>query len=124
MWRMRRLLPTTRQWAGEVIKIYATGVGAIEDLTGIQLTVTEGVPYSGPAINQPLQSLSSLAGGSSANVLNGALKPGFIGIYEITLELNSSLATNPQTQLTIAQYVYTSNIVTIPVVARGEAPPK
>ena len=108
--------------AGETIKIYATGIGAIKDLSGVLLPTIEGVPYNGPAINQPLESLSSLAGGSSANVLSGSLKPGFIGIYEIVLELNSSLATNPLAQLTIAQYVYVSNIVTIPVVARGSKP--
>ena len=108
--------------AGETIKIFATGIGAIKDINGILLTTTEGVPYSGPALNQPLEFLSSLAGTLTANVLYGALKPGFIGIYEVVLELNSSLPTNPQTQLTIAQYVYTSNIVTIPVVARGDRP--
>ena len=108
--------------AGETIKLYATGIGAIKDLSGIQLTTTEGVPYGGTELNQPLEFLSSLAGSLTANVLYGALKPGFIGIYEVVLELNSSLPTNAQTQLTIAQYVYTSNIVTIPVVARIDKP--
>ena len=108
--------------AGETIKIYATGIGAIKDLGGILLTTTEGVPYSGSALNQPLETLSSLAGGNSANVLAGGLKPGFIGIYEVILELNSGLATNPAAQLTIAQYVYVSNIVTIPIVSRSNKP--
>ena len=108
--------------AGETIKIYATGIGVIKDLSGILLTTTEGIPYSGPALNQPLESLSSLAGTRTANVLYGGLKPGLIGIYEIILELNSNLPTNPQTQLTIAQYVYTSNIVTIPVISRSNKP--
>jgi hypothetical protein len=108
--------------AGETIKIFATGVGAIQDLNGIQLSATEGIPYAGPALNQPLQSVSSLAGGLTANVFSAALKPGFIGIYEVVLELNASLPTDLQTQLTIAQYIYTSNIVTIPVVARTDKP--
>ena len=107
---------------GETIKIYATGLGAVKDLNGIQLQVKEGIPYSGTALNQPLDFLSSLVGGSTANVLYGGLKPGFIGIYEVVLELNSNLPTNPQTQMTIAQYVYTSNIVTIPVAAVGRRP--
>ena len=116
------ITPDNPAVAGETIKIYATGIGAIKNLGGILLTTTEGVPYSGPTLNQPLETLSSLAGGSSANVLSGGLKPGFIGIYEVILELNSSLATNPAAQLTIAQYVYVSNIVTIPVVSRGDKP--
>jgi hypothetical protein len=35
----------------------------------------------------------------------------------VQLELNSSLTTDPQTQLTIAQSIYVSNIVTFPVKA-------
>jgi hypothetical protein len=36
-------------------------------------------------------------------------------MYEIHLELNPDLPTNPVTQLTIAQDVYISNIVTFPI---------
>ena len=43
------------------------------------------------------------------------LKPGAIGIYEVHLELNSDIPTNPNTQLTIAQDVYVSNIVVFPL---------
>ena len=39
-----------------------------------------------------------------------------VGMYEVDLELNPDLPTDPFTQLTIAQDVYVSNIVTIPVV--------
>jgi len=37
-------------------------------------------------------------------------------VYEVDLELNPDLPTDPFTQLTIAQEFYVSNIVTIPVV--------
>ncbi len=40
------------------------------------------------------------------------------GIYEVQLQIDTSLPTNPLTQMYIAQNVFTSNIVTIPVVAR------
>jgi hypothetical protein len=46
-----------------------------------------------------------------------------IGVYELRLQLNSDLPTNPQTQLTIAQDVYISNIVTFPLVNPNTAPP-
>jgi hypothetical protein len=36
-------------------------------------------------------------------------------LYEVHLELNSGQPSNPLTPLTIAQDVYVSNIVTIPV---------
>jgi hypothetical protein len=38
-----------------------------------------------------------------------------VGTYKVVLELNSGLTTDPAAQLTIAQDIYVSNIVTIPV---------
>jgi uncharacterized protein (TIGR03437 family) len=57
------------------------------------------------------------AGGSTANVLSSGLKPGLLGVYEVQIQLSTSLTTNPNTQVYMAQNVFTSNIVTIPVVA-------
>jgi len=54
-------------------------------------------------------------GGLTANVLFSGLKPGYVGLYELDLELNTSLPTDPQTTLTISQLYQVSNIVTIPV---------
>jgi hypothetical protein len=42
---------------------------------------------------------------------------GAVGVFEVQLELNSGLTTDPQTQLTIAQNIFVSNIVTFPVKA-------
>jgi uncharacterized protein (TIGR03437 family) len=55
-------------------------------------------------------------GGLTANVLFSGLKPGYVGLYELDLELNTSLPTDPQTTMTISQIYQVSNIVTIPVV--------
>jgi hypothetical protein len=44
-----------------------------------------------------------------------------VGLYELDLELNTSLPTDPQTTLTISQLYQVSNIVTIPVVAPAPA---
>jgi uncharacterized protein (TIGR03437 family) len=60
-------------------------------------------------------------GGSTANILSAGLLPGFLGVYQVQLQLLNTLPTNLFTQLYIAQNVFTSNIVTIPVVA--QAPP-
>jgi uncharacterized protein (TIGR03437 family) len=57
-----------------------------------------------------------MIGGKTANVLFSGLKPGYVGLYELDLELNTSLTTDPQTTLTISQLYQVSNIVTIPVV--------
>ena len=51
-----------------------------------------------------------------AAALLATLQTGQVGVYEVDLELNPDLPTDPFTQLTIAQEFYVSNIVTIPVV--------
>ena len=48
-------------------------------------------------------------------MLIASLQSGQVGVYEVHLELNSDLPTDPFTQLTIAQVDYVSNIVTVPV---------
>lgn len=97
--------------AGETIIVYATGLGVSikrdDEKTGIR--------YGGP-ITEPNSFVSSLAGAKTANVLLATLKTGEVGVYEVHLELNSGLPTDPLSQLTIAQDIYVSNIVTIPVV--------
>ena len=99
---------------GETINIYATGLGLIKSDDGTAAGET-GNNYNGPIVNEPNSPVDSLAGGKTANVLSAGLKQGKVGIYEVQLQLNSDLPTNSQTQLTIAQDIYISNIVTIPV---------
>jgi hypothetical protein len=98
---------------GETVTIYATGLGLVSsDATQVGET---GTKYTGPALNQANEPVDSLVGGKTANVLFAGLQQGSVGVYEVQLQLNSDLPTNPQTPLTIAQYIYISNIVTIPV---------
>jgi uncharacterized protein (TIGR03437 family) len=99
---------------GETIVLYATGLGAVSPSDAAYAALT-GIPYQGPVLNTAFASVDSLAGAKTANVLFAGLKVGAVGIYEVDLQLNSSLTTDAQTQLTIAQDVYVSNIVTIPV---------
>lgn len=96
---------------GETLVILATGLGAIFP-EAANNNVFTGIGYNGPEINEPLEFVSSIAGGKTANVLFAGLKLGLIGIYEIHLELNTDLDTNPRMQLTIAQSFQVSNIVT------------
>jgi hypothetical protein len=99
---------------GETIVVLATGLGIVtpEDAKG---SLATGFRYKGPALNTPLEFVSSLAGGKTANVLYSGIAQGLIGVYEVHLELNSDLPSNPRTQITIAQDIYVSNIVTFPV---------
>jgi hypothetical protein len=98
---------------GENIILYATGLGLVKD--GNKEYQNTGRAYDGPALNDPSEFVSSLAGGKTANVLSAGMKPGSVGIFEVVLELNSDLPTDPATQVTIAQDVFVSNIVTFPL---------
>jgi uncharacterized protein (TIGR03437 family) len=108
---------------GEVITIYATGIGPTTLSDGVTYASITGLTYPGPALNLPVTNVDNAqVGGTTANVLYAGLAVGMMpGIYAVELQIDSSLPTNPVTQMYIAQNVFTSNIVTIPVVAA--APP-
>ena len=114
-----RITPENPAQPGETIIVYATGLG----LPNPTDAVNTGAKYHGGS-NQPVNFVSSLAGGKTANVLYAGLAQNQIGVYEVDLELNSGLATDMLTQLTIAQDVYVSNIVTIPVVNPNPSAPQ
>lgn len=99
---------------GETIIVYATGLGLVVP-GGDDNPLVAGQPYAGPEYNEPLEFVSSLAGGRTANVIFARLVKGQVGIYEVQLELNSDLPTNLATQLTIAQSFQVSNIITVPI---------
>ena len=102
--------------AGEVVIIYATGLGLPVLTDANKSFITTGVPYpAGAPETAPQSSLSSIAGGRTADVLSATLKPGSVGLYEVVLHLNSGMSTDPLTSLTIAQDVYVSNVVRFPV---------
>lgn len=101
---------------GETISIYGTGLGILT--AGDQQLMLNGQPFQGSPYNNVTFDgfVAGMIGGKTANVLFSGLKPGYVGLYELDLELNTSLTTDPQTTLTISQLYQVSNIVTIPVV--------
>ncbi len=109
--------------AGETIYVFATGLGLACDpniMCGggdpVQATLNTGSVYTGPAFNVAQQPVSALAGGSTATVVSAGLEPGMAGVYRVVLELSNALNSNPVSQVTISQLIYTSNIVVIPVI--------
>ena len=103
---------------------FGTGLGTVNPLEATQAEDTGG-KYKGPALNDPREFVSSLAGGSTANVISANLAPGMTGVYEVRLALGLGTPSSPLTQLTISQNIYTSNIVTIPVTNPDvQTPPK
>jgi uncharacterized protein (TIGR03437 family) len=105
---------------GEMIIVYATGLGLVGPQPALS-AINDGFPYNGPILNEPTSSVAATIGGSTGNVLFAGLQEGAIGIYQVVLQLSSDLPTNPLTQMTIAQNIYFSNLVTIPVFAPSPA---
>jgi uncharacterized protein (TIGR03437 family) len=105
---------------GEVITIYATGIGPTTLADGLTPASVTGQVYPGPALNIPVTNVDNAQiGGTTANVISAGLAVGQMpGVYQVVLQTQNSLPTNPITQLYIAQNVFTSNIVTVPVVAQ------
>jgi uncharacterized protein (TIGR03437 family) len=103
---------------GEVISIFVTGIGQTTLADHLTAAGVTGQIYQGPALNVPVTPVDNVqVGGTTANVLFAGLVPGLLGLYDVQVQLGGALPTNPLTPLWIAQNVFTSNIVTIPVVA-------
>ena len=103
--------------SGEVIIVYATGLG-LPVLTGDnQQYIVTGAqfPTDGP-VTSPASPVNSIAGGKTADVISATLLPGSVGNFQVLLHLNPDATTDPYTQLTIAQDVYVSNVINLPVV--------
>jgi uncharacterized protein (TIGR03437 family) len=99
---------------GETFYIFATGLGFVMPQEANLATVT-GAPYFGPVLNDPNEFVSSLADGFTANVISAGLQVGAIGVYQVFLELNTGVPANSAAPLTIAQNIYVSNTVLIPI---------
>ena len=98
---------------GENLYILATGLGPDNPR---QAGTGQVTPNDGSLTSPPLNPVDSiLAGGSTANVVFARLFPGTLGVWQVEFQLNSSLADNPLTQLTIAQQAAVSNVVTFPL---------
>jgi uncharacterized protein (TIGR03437 family) len=77
---------------------------------------TTGKIYDGPAFNTPVVPVDNAqVGGLSANILFSGLVPGLMGVYKVEIQLDPNVPTNSLSQMFIAQSVFTSNIVTLPI---------
>ncbi len=103
-----------------MITIYATGIGPTTLPDGMTIVSVTGQVYPGPALNVPQTNVDNAQiGGTTANVIDAGLAVGMLpGVYKVVLQTDNSLPTNYRTQIYIAQNVFTSNIVTMPVVAQ------
>jgi uncharacterized protein (TIGR03437 family) len=105
---------------GETLVVYATGLGlpTLSDTNKEFLSTGKQWPKDGPVV-APLSAVNSIAGGKTADVISATLVPGQVGMYKVLLHLNPDLTTDPIAQLTIAQDIYVSNIVVLPIVNKN-----
>jgi hypothetical protein len=100
---------------GELLYTFATGLG----VTSPQ-SVDTGRIFPGGSADPPAVPVDSiLTGGTTANVVSVGLLPGTVGVYYVQFQLNSGIASNTATQMTIAQQAFVSNVVTFPVAVPG-----
>jgi uncharacterized protein (TIGR03437 family) len=102
---------------GETLILYATGLGVPQSSDQLQGLIVTGQKYpQGAPVTQPINFVSSLAGGKTANILSASLKPGTVGIFEVLFQLNADMITDPLTTMYIAQDIFVSNLITFPLV--------
>ncbi len=101
---------------GETIYVFATGLGPVIP-EAAQFAALTGERYTGPLLNTPVEFVSSLAGGSTADVISAAFEQGGRGLYRVVLQLSPGtvVGTNTYAGLTISQFIYTSNTANIPI---------
>jgi len=108
---------------GETILIYATGLGlpVANDATAAAFVTGRKFPANTP-VTTPQNAMGAASAGVTANVLQVAAKPGTFGVFEVMLQLQSTLSTDPFAPLTITQNAFLSNLATFPVVNPVQAP--
>lgn len=98
---------------GEIVYVLATGLGPVTPSN-----VDTGQIFPGGSMNPPATQVDSiLTGGVSGNILSAALVQGSVGLYYVQFQIGLGAATDLNSQTTIAQTTYVSNVVTFPIVA-------
>ena len=103
---------------GETVVVFATGLGLTSPVPSSEGLESGEITPSAPFFEAPLLSadtVSSLAAEKTASVEFAGLMPGFVGVFQINLRLNSDLPDLSTAALTIAQRTFVSNTITFPI---------
>jgi uncharacterized protein (TIGR03437 family) len=125
----RAVTPQNPALPGETIFFLATGLGIVctsADISPDGLmncsspdpakdALNTSFAYNGPWESVPLVNVNATVAGGQATIISSGVIPGTVGIYQVVVQLPSTLTANPFTQLFIQQAFNASNIVTIPV---------
>ena len=105
---------------GETIVVFGSGMGLTAP-TPASIGLESGmVTPADPLLHLPTpgtegEFVSALVARRTAQVEFSGLMPGFVGVYQINLKLNGDLPDDAQTVLYVAQGLFISNVVTLPV---------
>jgi uncharacterized protein (TIGR03437 family) len=107
--------------SGEIIYIYATGIGLpiVNSSTAGAFQTGVKFPADTP-ITEPAQSVASATQGLSAEVLQVVGLPGTFGVFQIMMELQQNLNTDNFSRLTINQNAMLSNLAVFPITNPAE----
>ena len=96
---------------GETLYVLSTGLGPTTPSDQ-----DTGKIYTGGESNPPLTPGDSIqVAGTAANIISAFLVPGTVGIYAVEFQLSTTQPANSATQMTIAQQIFISNVVTFAV---------
>jgi uncharacterized protein (TIGR03437 family) len=100
--------------AGQYITIYTSGLGAVSN------TPADGAAASGTTLSQASENVSVTIGGVAAPLSFAGLSPGFVGLYQVNVQIPSGLGTQSSTPLVVTvlsstNQKFTSNTATIAV---------
>ena len=106
-----RLVDTTSPAvAGEVVQVFCTGLGATEP------RVTSGKPApAAEPLARVVVPVEAQVGGQPATVHFAGLAPGFVGLYQVNVEIPAEIAPGSEVPLVLLQNGVPSNTVTLAI---------
>ncbi len=94
--------------AGEVVQVFATGLGPTQP----PVPSGQAAPGAEP-LARVVVPVEARVGGRTARVLFAGLAPGFVGLYQVNVEVPAGVAAGPEVPLLILQNGVPSNAVTL-----------
>lgn len=99
----------------EIVTFLATGLGNVYDASGNVQQIVAGLPYALAQPNTVANAVNATVNGTGATVIDAGIPNGSIGVYNVQVQMPSSLATTGVIPVYIAQNAFISNTVTVPV---------
>ncbi len=96
--------------AGEVVQVFCTGLGA----TNPRVPSGEPAPAAEP-LARVVAPVEAHIGGRPATVHFAGLAPGFVGLYQVNVEIPAGVEASPEVPLVLFQQGVPSNTVTLAI---------